>query len=398
LKAAGYSPNSIKLHIVNDDAINAFTPGGRDIYINSGLLIKFSEDPEAVQAIIAHEMGHIKGEHLARGQEYFGKVQNTILSSTILGIITSTFNPELGGALLLGGLHVGERSLLSYSRSNEEAADQAAISLLEASNNSASGFVRVLEFFRKQERNIAGPTNPYTRTHPMSREREILVKNHLKNSKYKQVTITPELQQQYYRAMVKLKAFLRPPEDILAAQDTTSINSRYVRVIAYYRLAQLQNALLILDHLIKEFPKDPYFLELKGQILYENGKPEESIPYYKQAHSLLPSALIKLELAIAYIAVSENNAASEAISLQEASNYLKQTLAQEPDNVIAMRQLAIAYGRQGLIGLSNLTLAEEAMLLGNSEAAKKFAEIAIKNLPTGSPERLRAEDVIAATK
>ena len=51
---------------------------------------------------------------------------------------------------------------------------------------------------------------------------------------------------------------------------------RYARAIAYYRIPDLPKALALVDGLIAELPKDPYFLELKGQILFENGRVDEA--------------------------------------------------------------------------------------------------------------------------
>ena len=37
---AGLSPNSVRIHIINDDEINAFVAGGQKLFLNTGLLIR----------------------------------------------------------------------------------------------------------------------------------------------------------------------------------------------------------------------------------------------------------------------------------------------------------------------------------------------------------------------
>ena len=52
-----------------------------------------------------------------------------------------------------------------------------------------------------------------------------------------------------------------------------------------------------INSLLKDYPKDPYFIELKAQILSENGKIREAIKYYKKSLKILPkSTLIMLPL------------------------------------------------------------------------------------------------------
>ena len=52
-----------------------------------------------------------------------------------------------------------------------------------------------------------------------------------------------------------------------------------------------------MDGLISERPQDPYFQELKGQMLFENGHVAEAIPPYRRAVELLPdNALLHIEL------------------------------------------------------------------------------------------------------
>ena len=69
---------------------------------------------------------------------------------------------------------------------------------------------------------------------------------------------------------------------------------RYGRAIAYFKMLKIDDALSETNSLIEEYPNDPYFYEIKGQILLESQKVEESIKPYMKANELLnDSALIK---------------------------------------------------------------------------------------------------------
>ena len=63
--AANVPENRLKIHIVNDDTFNAFVTGGQDVFINTGLLTRI-KNPNALQSVVAHELGHMIGGHMAQ--------------------------------------------------------------------------------------------------------------------------------------------------------------------------------------------------------------------------------------------------------------------------------------------------------------------------------------------
>lgn len=58
LRAAGLSPNQIRILVIDDSTLNAFIVDTQHIFIHSGLLTKL-ETAAQVQAVIAHEAAHI---------------------------------------------------------------------------------------------------------------------------------------------------------------------------------------------------------------------------------------------------------------------------------------------------------------------------------------------------
>ncbi|MEE8248180.1 MAG: tetratricopeptide repeat protein, partial [Alphaproteobacteria bacterium] len=168
----------------------------------------------------------------------------------------------------------------------------------------------------------------------------------------------------------------------------TSVGARYARAVAYHREADLERALIEIDSLIAEQPGDPYFNELKGQILYESGKVPESIPPYRRAVDFHPgSPLLRLGLAQALIASGNAELNAEAI------RHLEDAVGRDRELPDAWHQLSIAYGRAGELGLSALASAERALSTGKFKEAIGQAGRAQKKLPEGSPGWLRAQDV-----
>ena len=110
---------------------------------------------------------------------------------------------------------------------------------------------------------------------------------------------------------------LPPPSSTLAAypEKDQSVLARYARAIAYYRIPQLDKALPTIDGLIRDFPQDPYFRELKGQMLFENGRVAEAQQPYEEAVRLAPAApLLRISLAQTYVESNDPKLNKRAIA------------------------------------------------------------------------------------
>jgi len=131
-EAAGLEAADIRIHIINDPSLNAFVAGGQQLFINTGLLMR-TEHAGQIIGVIAHETGHISGGHLLRLKEKLrDSTAQTILAYVLGGVAAvASGKPGAAVAVIAGGATIQERTLLSYTRTMEQAADQAAVSLLE---------------------------------------------------------------------------------------------------------------------------------------------------------------------------------------------------------------------------------------------------------------------------
>lgn len=395
-KAAGLKPQNVRIIVVNNPQINAFVAGGMNLFIHSGLLMEF-DDVNVIQGVIAHETGHIAGGHLARGSErYKNASYGTALSYALGAAAALGGSPQAGMAIIAGGSHINQREILQFSRENEDAADQAGLTFLDRSHTSAQGLLELLQYLSRKEMQAYGDINPYILTHPLSRERVIHIRQHLETSPYKEDPHS-KLEERYKRCYVKLRAYMQSPAATLKRYPVSdhSVIARYARAIAFYRQPDLEAALKEINGLIKEYPNDPYFYELKGQMLFEGSRVAEAIAPYEKAVSLMPDEpLLELGLAMAQIATADNGVEPPKPLLESATKHLLTGYRKEPANFSIIEQLVIAYGRQGQMGLSYLFQAEGAVLGKNKGDAKRFADLAKQNLPLGSPESLRANDIL----
>jgi predicted Zn-dependent protease len=190
--------------------------------------------------------------------------------------------------------------------------------------------------------------------------------------------------------VAKLRAFLNDPREVLQAyQRDQSILGRYATAIAHYRLPDLPQAIKDIDALLAEYPDDPYFQELKGQMLFENGRIDAAIAPYREAVRLARnSALLRIGLAQVLIESGAPAGASEAV------DQLEDAIQRESTNASAWRLLGIAQGRGGHEGLSDLAFAEYALLIGKRSDARLYARRAENKIAASDPAWLRLQDIL----
>jgi predicted Zn-dependent protease len=393
--AAGLDAEAVRIYLVNDARLNAFVAGGQNLFINTGLLARASS-PNQVIGVIAHETGHIAGGHLARTQEAMRNATAAMIIAMVLGAAAAAAGGgNAAGGVIAGGAAVGQRSMLAYSVAQESAADQAGLTYLERTGQSAQGIADFLRVLAEQDLLSPARQDPYLRTHPLTRSRIDTVESFLQHSKYRDAKDAPDLIEEHHRMQAKLHGFIDPPGRTfgLYKESDTSIAARYARAIAYYRVPDLPKALALVDGLIAQEPGNPWFHELKGQILFENGRLREALPSYEQALKLRPNAaLLRVELARVQIELGDPALNKTALA------YLNDAVRREDRNSSAWRLLAIAYGREDNIGMSALSLAEGAMVSGDRRTAIQQATRATRLLPAGTPGRLRAEDIRETAK
>ena len=391
-QAAGLSPQAIDVYLIKDDSLNAFVTPGLNMFIHTGLLMR-SEGPLQVIGVVAHETGHIAGGHLIGRMDEMQNASIKALAAAVLGLgaALATGRPELGGAVSRGGQDVALKGLLRYSRGQEAAADQAALRLLSGTGQSPRGLVSFLNILGDQEVFLATNQDPYLRTHPLTPERLSYLEQAVQESPYADMPPPPEYVEMHHRMRGKLVGFLEPFDEVLRRypKSDTSLEARYARAIAHYRRADLDTALPLVDQLITEHPEDAYLRELKGQMLFENGRLAEALPEYEIAVRLDPSSPL-LHLGLARVLLELNQPGMDA----KALDHLDTVLQHEPNGPFAWRLAAVAHGRLGDQGMTALALAEAAIAHGETAEARAHAKRAQKLLKNGSPGGLRVQDIL----
>ena len=390
VQAAGLDPANVKVVLLRDDEINAFVAGGQVVYIHSGLLTA-ADDANQLQAVIAHELGHVAGGHVIRmGEGVKAATGITILSLVLGAAAIAAGAGEAGMGIIMAGQQAAQGSFNSFTRAQESSADLAGASYLSKAGYSGKGS---LEFFKKlqnQEYRLAVyATNSYDRTHPLSSERiDALTQIYHKDPAWNRPT-DPAIELRFQRVKAKLIGYVNSRNAVtIYPESNQSIPAHYARAYAYHLGAYPEKALSEADWLLAKMPDDPFFLELKGQILLESGRPKDAIPVLRHSVKQAPDQpMISVMLGHALIATEDDK------NFAEAKQVLKTAINRDNDNPFAWMQLGIVYDHEGDEPRAALATAERNNLEGEAKLALTSARVAMKGIPSGTPDFLRAQDI-----
>ena len=395
---AGLDPEAVAIVLVQDNSLNAFVAGGQRIFINTGLLLR-TQRPNQLIGVLAHESGHIAGGHLARMQEEMSNLSTLqILEMLLSGAVVAggaAGGGSIGGGGLTGpgGKVAAPGSLLSflrYTQTQESSADQAAIRFLQLTHQSPKGTVEFLHILEREERLQLNARNPYLTTHPLTPDRIQTFEDAVRQSPYADAPDPPLWSEMHKRMVAKLLGFVSPDAALQRyAEGDQSVPARYARAIALYRKGALGSALLTVDGLLKEHPNDAYFHELRGQMLYENGRAAEAVNSYRRAVQLSGANIIKIDFARALLESNRPEDDREAVRNLEIA---RQT---ESDSFELWRLTAAGYAKLNNPGMTSLARAEMAILRGQRAEAQAHAAAAERQLQAGTPAWQRAQDIKA---
>ncbi|HHI70878.1 MAG TPA: peptidase M48 [Rhodobacteraceae bacterium] len=393
--AAGLNADRIRILVINDSSLNAFVADNQHMFIHSGLILKL-KTPEQLQAVISHEAAHIANGHISRRLANIRSAKTAAGLGILLSLAAAAASGETkaGVGAAAGAASTAKRVFLSHTRSEEIAADQSGARFMARAGVDPQAMVEVLKLFIGQEALSAARRNPYTLTHPLTRERLRAVKGYAA-AYAPRGKPDPNTAYWYARARGKLGAFIRNPKWGLREARKTKYSdvALMLRAVAYHRVPNTKKALRNVNSLIKARPKDAYAYELKGQILLESRQTDAAAAAYAKAVSLAPGeALILAGYGRALLAQGSGN------SIRKALQVLEKARARDPQDARMMRDLSIAYAKTGNNGMASLSTAERYAIMGRLNDAAIHAKRAAGLLPRGSAGWNRAQDVLTAAK
>lgn len=391
VKAAGLSPRDVQFALVNDDSINAFVIGGQTVYIHSGL-IQSADNANQVQGVIAHELGHIADGHVVNSDAGTRPAMAIYLLSMVLGIAAmAAGSGDAGAGIMAAGQQAAMGRFLAFSRVQESTADASAVKFLNTAGITGKGMLSFFKTLQQQEyRYGLANIDPFMQTHPLSGDRIQTLTADIVAAPAYAAPPDPALQERFLRVKAKLSGYVNPAPRTLAAYPETdrSIYAHYARAYAWHKSGYPDKADAEADALVRAAPHDPYFLEIKGQILLEAGKPKEALAPLREATALSRNnALIATTFGHALIA------SDDPANFPEAIRVLRAAVARDDENPFAWYQLGTVYERTGDNARAALATAERASMTGDSRTAAYSARMAMAGIPPNTPDWIRAQDI-----
>ena len=393
VKSAGLDPRNVDVVLVGDNSINAFVMNGQTVYLNAGL-INVADNANQVQGVIAHELGHVTGGHAISGEQGAKSAGTISLLSLLIGVAAAAAGGgDAAMAAMMAGQSAAMGKYLAFSRVQEAQADAAGATFLAKSGISGRGSI---EFFKKLEQEgyrrgySQADQDAFMSTHPLESDRIALLEETYKKDPAWARPSDPALEARFRRIKAKLYGYLAEPQQVLVAypESDTSVPARYARAYAWHKQALMDKAMGEVAALLQQAPADPYFLELKGQILLESGKPADALAPLRRATELTGNQpLIATTFGHALIATED------AANFAEAQRVLKAAVARDRENPFAWYQLGVVYAADGDMPRARLASAEQQVLSLRMPEALASAEAAGAALPKGSPDWLRAQDI-----
>ena len=391
VRAAGLSPSRVKVLLVDDSSLNAFVISNDAIFVHYGLITRM-ENAAMLQGVIAHEAAHIANGHIAR------RLQNLASARTAagFGLALAAAAAAVGGGDAAMGIALGTQSsalrrFFKHTRAEEASADQSAVRYMRSAGVDPLGMSQVLELFRGQELLAESRQDPYTRTHPLSRDRVRALDGYV--AAYGGgSTDNPDSAYWFDRVKGKLTAYKRPPKwTFRRVNESPYPDVRLLReAIAEHRQSRTQQALRAIDGAIALRPNDPFLQDQKGQILLESRNFKAAVSAYGRAAQLAPSdPLILSGYGRALLVDDQVNKALQVLEKARTIDFRDGAM---------LRDLSVAYARSGQNGMASLVTAERYALAGRMSDAEIHAKRASGLLPEGSGAWARAQDILIAAE
>ncbi|MDY7096529.1 MAG: M48 family metalloprotease [Pseudomonadota bacterium] len=394
VEASELEPGNVEIVLINNNSINAFVAGGQVIYIHTGL-INAAETANEVQGVLAHELGHITAGHVIRFEERTAGMQAPLLLSLLgaVGAALAGAPPEAAFGALGLGLQAGVNNFLSFNRNQEASTDLAGARYLSGAGISGRGMIKFFERLRSFEirRGYSQADEAaYGRTHPLSGDRIVTLRELLQSDPAWSKPDDGELQARFERVRAKLYGYIAEPQrtfSLYPATDT-SLSATYARAYAYHKDAQIEKALAESDSLLARDPDNPYYLELKGQVLLESGRPVDALVPLRRATLITRNhPLIASMFGHALIATEDE------ANFEEAEQVLRAAVGRDRLNPFAWYQLGVVYAAQGDIARARLASAEQQVMSRSYPSALRNAQAAEAGLERGTPDWIRAQDI-----
>lgn len=345
----GPQPYEYRFFILEDPTTNAFAVPGGYIYVTTGFIRAMEREGE-LAGVLAHEISHIHGRHLARQMEK-ARVVNI---ASVLGALAGVFLGvgPLAQSLMVGSMAAGEAAMLKYSRDHEQEADSLGFKwMVKAGYNPRD----MMSIFQKlgRRRWFEGSEIPvYLSTHPDTDSRIVDFSHQLAN--FPGSLTRSDTSEEFRYFTLKLEALTGSASLLLRRMTQESLkepnNARfhYGQALALAKLSRSGEAVAEFQKSLTLAP-DNFLIQRDLAIHTFNqdrfAEAQQSLERLAQSHPQDEAVLYYLGRIY-----QEKKQTDRALSLLEKVHNLNPTF------VDVYHNLGILYGEKGKLGLAHYYL------------------------------------------
>jgi predicted Zn-dependent protease len=386
------APFEFKFSIIQSSAINAFaTPGGY-VYVNQGL-INLVENEAQLAGVLAHEIAHVNGRHIA---EILDK-SKIISLSALAAILAGAFlggSGDAAAAITSFSIATATALSLKYSREQEEAADRMGISYLVEAGYSGVAILDFLKIMRRYEF-YSNSIPSYFLTHPGTDERARYIDALL------QTTYTSKGAESIFGYLKRVQTIL-----LLSGKTADSANLQHFKQIlndkpgdvdALYGLAFTQYRLGMVNESLDTFRKVLRLAPDDAEILRDMGIASYKLGQFTDAEAFLNRALVINEKdADTFLYLGRTY---EALGdMPRALSLYKKLEEKHLDGQETFYNLAMAYGKANQLGDSHYYFGLYFKKKGKTDSALFHFKAAIKHLPPDAAQSQKIAKEIESLK
>ena len=254
--------------LIDEKSLNAFAAPGGVIGVNGGLFLNAGNEAQ-LASVLGHELAHLSQRHFARnvlrGRDTNLASSLVMVSAIALAIISNNPTAFITGPAAL------QQQQLRYSRIFEREADRYGFNNLIAAGYDPAGMGQMFENMAKV-RKLAGDNPPeFLLTHPITSSRVSDAFNAADQIEFtggKKNTINFE----FIKGRLKARYNSLSPQAAVRYfkklyEDTPSNENKYAYISALQSNGQTDQALNVMNEILKKFPKNLILNTTKSEIL-----------------------------------------------------------------------------------------------------------------------------------
>ncbi|WP_282115410.1 M48 family metalloprotease [Pseudoalteromonas arctica] len=325
---------------INNSEINAFAFYGGHVGVHTGLIAQ-ADNESQFASVLGHEIAHVTQRHLARRIQQQQDNSALTIAGMIAGILATVVAPDAGIAIISASQTQSAFSQLTHSRSAEQEADRIGMQTL---NNAGFDPRASSEFLTKLAAQIRYKYKPpaFLLTHPLPESRVSDVRLRAEQFPVRLMNASLEFNLAKSRVLARYDNKLENAEDLFRKllRENTYNNTalKYGLAISLLDQKKLDEAAPILDELLKNDPKNLFYIDTHTDLLIAQKKADEAVKFLADLNQYRPNNQV--------ITLNYANSALEAEQYELAENILKSFLLEKPDHNLGKQLLADAYKKQ----------------------------------------------------